>query len=340
MTTLEEAMITAGARVGQVIAGKYVLEGVLGVGGMGAVYRARHAVTDRHVALKLLHADRSRAPGAAQRFLREAKAPAAIRHPAIVETFDAGLEPNGEMYLALELLEGEDLGTALLDRKLSDADIVRIARDVLEVLGVAHEKGFIHRDVKPANIFLTRDAQVKLLDFGIAYRDEGGARVTQAGAILGTPMFMSPEQMCGEPIDPRADLWSVGVVLYFGLTERLPFEGTSIMQILAHIATQGVRSLRTDRPDLPKALLDLVDRTLTRERRISSAKEMAKILSEEVLPCWAPAPRTPSIAPPIHASRPTPKPRERPPWERALLGLQSETERLKKRQSDKRTKPR
>lgn len=276
----------AEARVGSKIDDKYRLLSVLGVGGMGAVYRAHHELTDRRVALKLLHTDFASTSSAAQRFLQEAKAPAAIQHPAIAEVLDAGRLADGTLYLIFELLEGEDLGRAVLADRCDQRLLVRTMIDVTGALAAAHAKGFVHRDVKPANIFLVRDdrgSRTKLLDFGIVHRSRMRSTdgLTQAGSVLGTPYFMSPEQMRGEGADARADLWSAGVVLYYGLSGEMPFSAQNYNALLVEMMTEGAPSLAALKPELPRALTALVDRALAPkiEDRFQTAHEMMQALS-------------------------------------------------------------
>ena len=203
--------------------GPYQIQGRLGGGGMGHVYRAWDARLHREVAIKLLH-DEYAMPGMRERFLREARAASALNHPHICSVFDIG-EQNGEPYLVMELLEGETLKDRIHRSAISAEDISCIAREVAEALAAAHSKGVIHRDIKPANIFLVEKpngkVQAKVLDFGLAKIEGGalGARtrsrdITSAGATVGTLAYMSPEQARGEVLDSRSDLFSLGVVLY------------------------------------------------------------------------------------------------------------------------------
>jgi serine/threonine-protein kinase len=304
----------AEARIGSRIDGKYRLLSVLGVGGMGAVYRAHHELTDRRVALKLLHADFANTSTAAQRFLQEAKAPAAIQHPAIAEVLDAGRLEDGALYLIFELLEGEDLGRAVAAGRVDQRLILRTLIDVTGALHAAHLKGFVHRDVKPANIFLVKDERgprTKLLDFGIAHRSriQSTEGLTQAGSVLGTPYFMSPEQMRGENADARSDLWSAGVVLYYGLSGELPFAAQNYNALLVEMMTDGAPSLSALHPELPRALTEIVDRALAPriEDRFQTAQEMTQALT---------AARS-SVG------------EQTKPWERALQEIEREIRALK-----------
>ncbi|MCK6550206.1 serine/threonine protein kinase [Myxococcota bacterium] len=281
----------AEARLGTVVADKYELVRVLGVGGMGAVYEAHHRYTERRVALKVLHASVANSPTAAARFLREAKTSAIVDHPAIVDVLDAGRDGDGALYLAFELLQGEDLGRAIQGGRVSPERLVRAVIDVLGALSVAHARGLVHRDIKPPNIFLARTpdgrTEAKLLDFGIAHhaRTASAEGLTQVGMVLGTLFFMSPEQMAGAAIDGRSDLWALGVVLFYGLTSTVPFESRTFSGLLVELAQRGPMSLRELRPDLPSSVVEAVDRALRpkAEERWATADELARTLRGRVL---------------------------------------------------------
>ncbi len=282
--------VQAVSQVGKTVGDKYRLIRVLGVGGMGVVYEAQHLVTQRKVALKLLHqwvAESS--PAAATRFLREAQAAASIGHPALVDVFDAGQLPDGSLFLVFELLDGEDLESALNDGELRAHDVVAIVCDVLEGLAAAHTRGFIHRDIKPANVFLSRahsgERQVKLLDFGISKRDdgrEGFSSITAHGSIVGTLEYMSPEQASAEVIDNRSDLWAIGALFHRALAGRPPFVADSQLELVKAILIAPVPSLKDVRPDLPDRLVQIVDRALIRDReeRWPTASAMREALLE------------------------------------------------------------
>jgi len=270
-------------RVGTEFAGRYQILRLLGEGGMGAVYEARHLFTGRHVALKLIHAVVARSPTARERFLREAQAPSSIGHAAIVEVLDAGVEEETP-YLALELLSGEDLASAIGAQRVEAGDLVRITSEVLGALDAAHEAGLVHRDIKPENVFLVEEGggpRVKLLDFGITRQLHGtDSKLTGTGTILGTPYYMSPEQARGEPVDGRADVWSVGAMLYHGLAGRPPFQADNYNLLIVSILTTEAAPLATLRPELPAPLCEVVDRALRRDReaRWASAAEMRAAL--------------------------------------------------------------
>ncbi len=268
------------------VGGKYRLIRTLGVGGMGEVFEAEHIFTKRRVALKLVAGHLARTvPAMAERFFAEAEAAASIAHPGIVDVLDAGCEDDGTLYLALELLEGQDLESAIRRDRLRPADLVRVGVRLLDALAATHASGYIHRDIKPANIFLARSVygavQVKVLDFGIAKRtDADGRTEADRGTVVGTIEYMSPEQASGVALDARADLFAVAAVLFRGLAGRPPFLGGEFHRTVLQITTQRAPSLRAFRPDLPEDLIAVIDRGLARDpdERWSCAEDMAQAL--------------------------------------------------------------
>ncbi len=265
--------LTSGTRLGS-----YQITGLIGVGGMGEVYRASDTKLGREVAIKTLPSELAKDPDRLARFEREAKLLAALNHAHIAAIY--GLhEHEGMQFLAMELVEGETLERKLKDARMPVEDILRLALQIAEALEAAHEKGVMHRDLKPANIMVTRDGQIKVLDFGLAKAFSGDPNqtalghspalslaMTQRGLILGTAGYMSPEQASGQATDQRADIWAFGVVLYEMLTGAPLFSGESVPHILADV-------LRTE-PDwnrLPKNLHPrlrlLLERCLTKKPR-------------------------------------------------------------------------
>ena len=277
---------------------RYVIERELGSGGFGTVYRARHTFTDRAVALKLLRQDRDNTPQTLDRFLQEARASAAIGSPHIVQVLDAGMADDGRAFLAMELLEGEDLATRIARRgKMSPEDAVRIVRQILAGLGAAHARGIVHRDLKPANIFLASSSEgerAKILDFGISKMRLPGRMdgLTRTGMVLGTPTYMSPEQFRGaRDVDGRADLYSLSVILYEMLSGKLPFDAESYESLLLKVMTEPPVPLARVAPDVPAPMSDAIDRGLARDpdARWPSAAELSRALDaalrgESVLP--------------------------------------------------------
>ncbi len=256
---------------GTTLAGKYVLQRVLGAGGMGVVYAARHTFTGKHCAVKVLHESESSAEGFSERFLREARAAAEIDHPSVCDVYDAGETPDGTLYMVLELLEGRDLAAAIEHGDLSTREIIEIGIQTLDALDAAHRRGIIHRDVKPENVFLTRDAdgslRVKLLDFGVA---KNIARLddlyrTRPGHVVGTPLYMAPEQAEGHEADARADLYSVGAMLFHAFTGEPPFQADNYNRLIIRLLSEEAPSLADKRKDLPKWLVRMVDNALRKE---------------------------------------------------------------------------
>jgi eukaryotic-like serine/threonine-protein kinase len=228
-------------REGEVIAGKYTLGRQLGQGGMGEVWLAHNQTLDINVAIKLIRTGDEATTDRADRLLNEARAAAKLGHPAIVRVNDFGKTDQGDPYIVMELLEGEDLAVALSRRgHLSPVRATRTLLPIANALAVAHTKGIVHRDLKPENIFLAQneDGQIqpKLVDFGVAKLEVGHTgRLTQTGELMGSPLYMSPEQARGDDVDHRADIWGLGVVLYEILTGHPPFEGKNYNAVLYSI---------------------------------------------------------------------------------------------------------
>ena len=236
---------------GDVIAGKYELDEVLGEGGMGAVFRARNTTIDMPVAIKLIRADLNRELFSG-RLLQEARAAAKLAHPAIVRVFDVGQTALGDPFIVMELLSGETLATIIeRESRLSSVRAVQLLLPIADALSAAHAKGFVHRDVKPDNVFVVvseGQLQPKLVDFGIvklAQRDKN-SKLTQVGTVLGSPDYMSPEQARGlENIDPRSDVWSFSVLLYEAISGQTPFSSSNYNALLRMIVEDEAPTLRS-----------------------------------------------------------------------------------------------
>jgi hypothetical protein len=262
--------------------GPYELLAALGAGGMGQVYRARDTRLDREVALKVVSGD-SASPEAFARFQREARAIAALSHPNICTLFDIGAT-DGHPYLVMELLEGRTLHDVLAGGPLPVPALLDHAAALADALHAAHGRGIIHRDLKPANVYLTSRGVVKILDFGLAKadsdeRDEtrlGDPALTGPGTTLGTVAYMSPEQLRGEPLDARTDLFSLGLVLYEMATGRRPFVGKTSAEISAAILHAAPPPARGVRPELPEKLGEILLKLLEKDRelRYQSAAEL------------------------------------------------------------------
>ncbi len=280
--------------VGRTIAGRYEIVERLGVGGMGTVYRARQRGLVRDVAIKILKREVSTNPDAVARFQREAKAMSLLAHPNTVRVFDFGQTADGLLYLSMEVLEGETLGERFrYQPQLPPEEAVAVTRQILASLHEAHSKGIVHRDMKPDNIFLAsveghEDIVVKVLDFGIAKAWTGEARLdqheTQAGTVFGTPRYMSPEQAQGHPLDPRSDLYSVGILLYQMLCGAPPFEDDDAVVVMAKHIRERPAPVRRRAPQapIPAALERVVDKALQKDPslRFQDARAFEEALAD------------------------------------------------------------
>ena len=269
------------------VAGKYRIERPLGSGGMSAVYGAIHIGLEQRVAIKVLHPQFAADLKVVQRFIREAKASARISGEHVGRVIDVGATEEGSPYIALELLEGEDLGDHV-DRRgpLPIAEAVDLVLQACDGIARAHAVGIIHRDIKPSNLFLThRDDRpcVKVIDFGISKVTSGeGHALTQTTEIVGSPQYMSPEQVkASRDVDARTDVWSLGCVLYELLTAKVPFEAQSVMLLGSVILNNRHVSVREHRPEVPLQLSAIVDRCLAKETsaRPTSVVELASALA-------------------------------------------------------------
>ncbi|MDQ4149034.1 MAG: protein kinase, partial [Actinomycetota bacterium] len=229
---------------------------------MAHVYRGTDRVLGRTVAIKVLASNLGTNPQFVERFRREAQAAAAVGHPNLVSVFDTGSEDDLH-YIVMEYVEGKTLEEALRNGPLDPASARRIAAAVCSGLAVAHSKGIVHRDIKPANIMLERDGNVKLMDFGIA-KAETGPDLTEAGLVLGTVTYLSPEQARGEPVDARSDLYSLGCVLYEMLTGRAPLAGRTLLEIAQKLSTETPSPPSQFNPSVPAELDDVVMRALAK----------------------------------------------------------------------------
>ena len=274
---------------GRVVAGKYELVRALAEGGMGSVHIARHVLTRVEVALKLMHGAASRDESAVERFLREVRFAAEIGHPGIVKVFDAGEDSDGTLFLAMELLSGEDMAERLARPETTAGQALDLLARVLPALTAAHARGIVHRDLKPENIFVARRPdgaeEVKLLDFGIA-RQVGVSSKTSIGTGLGTTHYMSPEQASNaRDVRPASDVWALGVILYESITGMLPFDGASIHEVIIRAYTEKHAPLTQFVPGIDPRLAALVDRCLAKQA--SDRPEDAGALAAELEPLLA-----------------------------------------------------
>ncbi len=246
--------------------GDYRILGKLGEGGMGFVFRAEETALRRPVALKVMRPEVAAKAQAADRFLREGRAAAGLKSDHIITIYRAD-STNGVPYLAMEFLEGVPLDVWMKRqaKPVPLAHALRIVKDTLRGLAIAHDKGLIHRDVKPANLWIEKgNSRIKLLDFGLTRSNEADMQITQEGAVVGTPAYMAPEQASGKPVDPRADLFSVGVLFYHLLAGKNPFARKSLMETLGAIGYEAQPPLQSVRPDVPKEYADFADRLLAK----------------------------------------------------------------------------
>jgi serine/threonine-protein kinase len=296
--------------VGQTI-GNYMITAKLGEGGMGIVYLAEHPVIGRKVAMKAIHPELSRNPEVVSRFVTEAKSVNQIGNEHIVDIHDFGTSPDGEFYFIMEFLQGDSLVDRLKhNAPLDPGRALAIAAQVADALGASHQHGIIHRDLKPENIFLINKGHavdfVKVLDFGLAKLTQGEEKVshkTRTGSVMGTPYYMAPEQCEGKAnIDHRADIYSLGVILFEMLTGKVPFGGEGYGEIIVKHITAVVPSPRAINPLLPPSIEGIILRALakSREDRFQTMDDFgAALLDPEGYAASAPAlaPRTPIIVP-------------------------------------------
>jgi serine/threonine protein kinase len=249
--------------------GRYEILDKLGEGAMGVVYRARDRSLGRVVALKMLSTEIGDDDELHQRFKREAEAIGRLSHPHIVSVYDLG-EADGRAYMAMELLDGEDLRALIETRAIGLPEKVRIMAEICDGVGYAHSRGVVHRDVKPANIIVTGVGRVKLLDFGLA-RMATRETITRRGVILGTPDYMSPEQAMGRSLDHRTDIFSSGAVFYEFLTCQKPFRGKTLHSVLYQIISESPDPVLTLNPEAPTRLAAIIDRMLRKEALLRPA---------------------------------------------------------------------
>ncbi len=263
--------------------GRYEIEQTLGRGAMGVVYLARDPLIGRRVALKTLRLDLDTeyAGEFRERFFREAKAAGGLNHPGIVTIHDVGEDPeSGLVFIAMEYIEGRDLKDLLADgQPVRPSEAARIAADVARALDYAHSMGVVHRDIKPANIILTQDGTAKITDFGIARLES--SNLTVEGQFIGTPNFMSPEQITGKPVDGRSDIFSLGVVLFTLLTGERPFAGETMHEVTMKVVQEPCPIPSTFDTNIPPAINPIILKCLEKEpdKRFQTGAEVAQVLA-------------------------------------------------------------
>lgn len=299
-----------GTMLGRIIDRRYRIDSIIGAGGMGVVYRATRILIGDEVAIKILHPEQLDAQ-ASGRFRREAQATARLKHPNAVSIYDFGVSTDGRQYLVMELVEGESLReVSKRDRTLGLSAISDIVSQVCGALDEAHRCHIIHRDIKPDNIILNTTPsglRVKVLDFGIAkLRDETASHLTQTGSVMGTPHYMSPEQCLGEELDPRSDIYSLGIVVYELLCGRVPFNSPVSTAVVVQHVSQPAPSLHSLNPAVPLAIEAVVLHALekSRDARPSTAGEFAEELRSALLGANIPAVPFAAIDPVVASSFP------------------------------------
>ncbi|MET0232890.1 MAG: serine/threonine-protein kinase, partial [Rhodanobacteraceae bacterium] len=283
--TLTGQITSAELRSGDLLGGRFRIESLLGVGGMGVVYRARDLSLDIDVALKLLRPELARKPDAFERFRKELLLARQVSSPHVVRIHDIA-EAGGRWFISMDFIDGESL-EGYRDRvgKIPVEGALAVTHALLDGLSAAHARGVIHRDLKPANVLLDKTGHAYITDFGVA-RSLGATGLTQSGVIVGTPEYLSPEQARGDPADARSDLYTTGLILYEMLTGTLPFAGGTPAETVIQRIVRPPPSLAKARPDLPRWLHAFCERLLkvNPAHRLQSAKEALRALETKRVP--------------------------------------------------------
>ncbi len=298
----EDLVERSNARLGTLLRGKYTLNRVLGIGGMATVYAATHR-NGKEFAVKVLHADLSLRTDTRTRFLREGYLANRVNHPGAVAVLDDDVDDDGGAFLVMELLHGQTLEAIWESHgfKLPLPLVVGVGLQLLDVLAAAHTRGLVHRDIKPGNLMLTQDGQVKVLDFGIArLRDMTNANATQTGMVMGTPAFMAPEHALAktDEIDAQTDLWAVGATMFTLATGLLVHEAANTQQILVKAATVAARRFVGVMPTAPEVVAAVIDKALAfdKSNRWVNATEMQKALREAAREAYGVVPTAPVLS--------------------------------------------
>jgi eukaryotic-like serine/threonine-protein kinase len=296
--------VSAPVKVGDVLADKFRVDKIVGAGGMGVVVEATHLVLHQRVALKFLNEQATHVPGVVARFEREARAAASLRSAHAVRIMDVGVMEDAQPYIVMELLDGQDLASVIRGgERLGVETAISYLRQACDAVGEAHRGGIVHRDLKPGNLFVTTDTRgqplVKVLDFGISKVAGEDLALTETSQLLGSPLYMSPEQLrASRDVDARADVWSLGVILYEMLAGKVPFTADSMMELLFKIVESTPEPLSSFRDDIPPYVIRAVEGCLIKEReqRIGSIDELLAMLEPDAPPRELPA-SAPASAP-------------------------------------------
>jgi len=294
--------------------GRYKIVAKIGQGGTSHVWKGFDATLNRHVAVKTISADMADDPTLTKRFVREAQSAASLNHPHIITIYDFGQEQD-KLYMAMELLEGVDLKQAIAQGRLKSLDEkLDIMSQICDGLAFAHAHDIVHRDLKPANLYLLPDGQVKIMDFGLARIS--GSDMTRTGLAMGTPHYMSPEQVRGEHVDLRSDVFALGCVFYEILTGKKPFDADSIHSVLYKVMQEQPKGVREISPDLPPVLQQVLDKAMAKrpEERFQSAVEFGEVLdrAQEAIATGRGDEMLPGLVPPSPAPAPVAAPAARP----------------------------
>jgi len=260
--------------------GRYEVISEIGRGSMGVVYKAHDPNLDLTIALKVLRQDRMSSDAFMKRFLSEAKALGRLDHPNIIRVYNVD-EDQGNVYIAMEFIEGESLNDVIQRKRFTVEEIIEIGSTVAETLDYAHRQGIIHRDIKPSNILVRSDGRLKITDFGIAHiEDTAAPKQTQAGEILGTPAYMSPEQVLSQQVDGRSDIFSLGVILYELSAGRMPFTGQNLAAIFNAITQIEPVPVHEGNPDIPNDVSTIISKCLQKnpDHRFRSGHELLNAL--------------------------------------------------------------
>ncbi|MBI4835039.1 MAG: serine/threonine protein kinase [Planctomycetes bacterium] len=259
----------------------------IGEGGMGAVYLAHHKRLDKNVAVKILPVSFSKEEDRVKRFVREARSTAKLDHPNIIQIFDIQLaKPGGFYFIIMQYIDGDNLDMRIKKQgKLPIPEAIRIIKSAASALGAAHSMGIIHRDIKAENIMLSKNGEIKLMDFGLARIGDSSSSISSAGDIMGTPHYMAPEQAKGEPIDHRADIYALGITFYYALTGKRPFDGATPVTVIMKHLNEEPPDPTLFAPDIPKNLVKILLKMMAKDpkSRYQSAQDLLNDLDNFII---------------------------------------------------------